>query len=88
MKLPVDILSKHHVLVPGDNVFQSRARLLQALWREHRGFPIGEHDRRPDVPLGSMLLRTLATASGANLLTANTLAAAHREVGAKQAGSG
>jgi hypothetical protein len=35
-----------------------------------------------------MLLRTLATASGANLLTANTLAAAHREVGAKQAGSG
>lgn len=88
MKLPVDILAKHHVLVHGDNVFQSRARLLQALWREHRGFPIGEYERRPGVPLGSMLPSTFATASGANLLTANTLAAARREVGAKQAGSG
>jgi hypothetical protein len=88
VKLPIDILSKHHVLVHGDNVFQSRARLLQALWREDRGFPIGEREQRPGVPLGSMLLTTFATASGANLLTEGARASARREVAAKHAGSG
>ena len=46
------VLAEHHVWVPSDNGFQRRARLLQALWREERGYPIGEHRGRP---LGSRL---------------------------------
>jgi hypothetical protein len=74
------------VLVATDNPFQRRARLLQALWREHRGLPEGE--RRPGVPLGSRLPKEYAKESGANLMTAAALAAARREVGAMRAGSG
>jgi hypothetical protein len=37
------LLTEHHVLVPTDNPFQRRARLLQALWRHERGLRIGEH---------------------------------------------
>ncbi|MGH9011587.1 MAG: PGN_0703 family putative restriction endonuclease [Acidimicrobiia bacterium] len=47
-----EVLADHDVLVAGDSPFQRRARLLQALWREDRGYPIGAHRGRP---LGSRL---------------------------------
>lgn len=50
---PLDELAaEHQVFVSSDSVFQRRARVLQALWRERHGFPIGEHNGRP---LGSRL---------------------------------
>ncbi|MBX3203594.1 MAG: hypothetical protein KF764_00935 [Labilithrix sp.] len=81
-----EVLGRHHVLVATDNPFQRRARLLQALWREERGLPIGE--RRPGVPLGSRLPKEYARESGVNLMTPGALAAARREVEAMRAGSG
>jgi hypothetical protein len=46
------VLDRHHVRVSTDNVFQRRARLLQALWREQHGLPIGLHRGKP---LGSRI---------------------------------
>jgi hypothetical protein len=86
MKLPDALLVDHHVLVATDNEFQRRARLLQALWLEARGFPIGE--RKPGVPLGSRLPKAFAKESGANLMTPAAAAAALREVASMHAGSG
>ena len=57
---------RHSVFVPGDNHFQRQVRLLQALWREERGYPIGDH-RGP--PLGSRLAMPWARKSLANYLT-------------------
>lgn len=84
--VPNEVLERHDVLVTTDSPFQRRARLLQALWREERGLPIGE--RRPGVPLGSRLPKAFAKESGANLMTPAALAAARREVDAMRAGSG
>ncbi len=81
-----DTLREHDILVASDNQFQRRARLLQALWREERGLPIGE--RRPGVPLGSRLPSDFARESGANLMTPAALDAARREVAASRLGSG
>lgn len=81
-----EVLDRHHVLVATDNPFQRRARLLQALWREERGLPIGE--RRPGIPLGSRLPKDFAKECGANLMTPAALTAARREVEAMRAGSG
>ena len=81
-----DLLTKHHVLVATDTPFQRRARLLQALWREERGLPIGE--RRAGVPLGSRLSLTFAKETAANLMTDAARKAARREVAAMRAGSG
>ena len=84
--IPDEVLERHHVLVTTDNPFQRRARLLQALWREERGLPIGE--RRPGIPLGSRLPKEYAKETGANLMTPAALAAARREIDAMKAGSG
>lgn len=81
-----NLLREHHVLVGTDNDFQRKARLLQALWREERGHPIGE--RRPGGPLGSRLPSEFAKESGVNLMTPAALAAARQEVAAMRAGSG
>jgi len=84
--VPDDLLFSRDVLVTTDNKFQRRARLLQALWREARGFPIGE--RKPGLPLGSRLPKALAQASGENFMTPVALAAARREIARMRAGSG
>ncbi|WP_214371464.1 PGN_0703 family putative restriction endonuclease [Pseudonocardia sp. H11422] len=47
-----EILKAHHAFVAGDNAWQQRARLTQALWRERQGLPAGLHR---DIPLGSRL---------------------------------
>lgn len=86
VEVPDDVLAKHHVLVSTDNGFQRRARLLQALWREERGLPIGE--RRAGIPLGSRLPKAYAVETGVNLMTPAAIEAARREVGTMRAGSG
>ncbi len=50
--------------------FQSRARLLQSIWREEQGFPIGEHKHKEKSrPLGSRLAMPWAEETLANYLT-------------------
>lgn len=61
-----ELLAEHHAHVARDNEFQLRARLHQALWREAKGLPIGEHRGRP---LGSRLAMPFAQESLANYLT-------------------
>ncbi|GAA2573563.1 hypothetical protein GCM10010210_56460 [Pseudonocardia hydrocarbonoxydans] len=52
MVIDREILEAHHAFVTGDNAWQQRARLTQALWRERQGLAAGLHR---DVPLGSRL---------------------------------
>lgn len=65
-KLPVDVLRAHDVLVGTDNAFQQRARLLQALWRETKGLPVGLHRGKP---LGSTIELGHGRATLGNFLT-------------------
>lgn len=72
-----DVLAFHHVLVTTDNPFQRRARLLQALWREEQGLPIGDHRGRP---LGSRLAMPVAKNGLTNYLTDTIRAVVRTEV--------
>jgi hypothetical protein len=72
-----ELLAKHHVLVPTDNAFQQRARLLQALWREEQRLPAGEHRGRK---LGSRLEMPAAQTTLSNYLTDTIRAVVRREV--------
>ncbi len=65
-RIPDAVLARHDVLVSSDNAFQRRARLLQALWREQRGYPVGLHRGRP---LGSRIEAGFARDTLANFLT-------------------
>ncbi len=65
-RVPDAVLERHQVLVGTDNAFQRRARLLQAIWREERGLPIGTHRGKE---LGSRLDGTHARDSLSNFLT-------------------
>jgi len=56
----------HHAFVASDNTFQRRARLLQSLWREEQGLPIGEHRGRR---LGSRIAMPDAKDDRSNFLT-------------------
>ena len=41
--VPTDILKAYKVNEASDSRFMAAPRLLQALWREDRGLPIGVH---------------------------------------------
>ena len=70
-----DALEAHHVAVAGDRVWQSRLRLLQALWRKQRNLPMGSYvpGRGPrkgqQIPLGSRIQMPFAREQGSNFLT-------------------
>ena len=86
------LLRNHHCWENVDRVsgdpettkFKRTARLLQALWRESKGLPIGSQPMkptkdRPGRPLGSRIDLQAARESGANFLTDNVrYAAEHR----------
>jgi hypothetical protein len=42
-RIPDEVLARHDVLVGSDNALQREARLLQALWRDQRGYPVALH---------------------------------------------
>lgn len=78
----VDTLKAHHVYETVDRVsndpeatdFKRTARLLQSLWREKHGLPIGTQPMRsrggkPTRPLGSRIELETARETGANFLT-------------------
>ncbi len=72
-----ELARKHHAFVPSDNTFQRRARVLQALWREEQGLPIGDHRGRL---LGSRIAMPEAQNLLSNFLTGTIRAAVRREV--------
>ena len=72
-----ELAEEHHAYVASDNAFQRRARLLQALWREEQGLPIGEHRGRP---LGSRIAMPAARDDLLNYLTDTVRSVVRREV--------
>src|ERR1700730_2487136 len=54
--IPEDVLKKHRVNLPFDDTrFRSAARLLQALWREERGLPIGSYIGEDELAMAAAL---------------------------------
>jgi hypothetical protein len=86
--VPTDILERFHVREPYDTRFASGARLLQSIWREQRGLPVGkikpEKGRRR--PLGSRLTPEVAR-TGANFLTPEIARLARREAAYREYGA-
>ena len=63
-------LSQHRVKESSDkNDFQRRARLLQALWREEQGLPIGQVSKQHPRTIGSCVAMPYAKEKLANYLT-------------------
>ena len=61
--------------------FQRQARILQSMWREERGYPIGEQrGRGVSRPLGSRLAMPWAEETLANYLTESVREVVRREV--------
>jgi hypothetical protein len=77
LNVDLNVLKRHRVLVSSDTVFRRRARLLQALWREDQGIPIGIHKCQP---LGSRIAMPFAEEALANYLTDNIRDVVRREV--------
>lgn len=82
---PRGLLEAHEVFVKGEKPFQARARLLQALWREARGLPIGAHGHHER--LGSQLALPEAKTSLANFLTPTIGEVAKTALRTKQRGA-
>ncbi|MCU0672870.1 MAG: hypothetical protein MUE69_08790 [Myxococcota bacterium] len=82
---PRGLLEAHEVFVKGEKPFQARARLLQALWREAHGLPIGGHGDHER--LGSHLALPEAKTSLANFLTPTIAEVAKTSLRTKQRGA-
>jgi hypothetical protein len=86
--IPADILKKHRVHEPLDPRFRSAARLLQALWREDRGLPIGSYVNEDGKrrKLGSRIAEA-AGRTGGNFLTPEIAHTARRETAYREIGA-
>ena len=83
-RVPTSLLDAHKARATGDNPFQQRARLLQALWRERRGYEDGGGGQSW---AGSRLDAKFARDTKANLMTQAARDAADAELAAKRGGS-
>lgn len=86
--VPEQVLRKHHIHTPHDTRFRSAARLLQALWREDRGLPLGTYQREDGeiAKLGSRITDAAGRA-GANFLTTEIATIARRELIYREVGA-
>ncbi|GAA4025306.1 hypothetical protein GCM10022280_27720 [Sphingomonas swuensis] len=86
--IPQSILRRFRVLEKHDTRFRSCARLLQALWRERQGLPVGVHQGRDgrNRRIGSLLGASAADA-GRNFLSPAVANLVHREVAYQQRGA-
>ncbi|MGB2963678.1 MAG: hypothetical protein WBB69_06795 [Anaerolineales bacterium] len=77
-----DLAKEYHALEKVDKSgFQRKARLLQSIWREEQGYPIGEHKYKGDSrPIGSRLAMPWAEEILANYLTDSIRAVVRNEV--------
>ncbi|WP_347986300.1 hypothetical protein [Methylomonas sp. AM2-LC] len=81
--VPASILKTYKVNEPNDSRFTSAARLLQALWSEEKGFPIGVYRtvKGKIRKLGSRL-DAKCPKEGNNFLSPEIAKLAYREIGA------
>jgi hypothetical protein len=86
--VPETILRQHRVHEPNDTRFRACARLLQALWREDKGLPIGTHVS-PDGRRRKLGSRITAAAghAGSNFLSSGVAYLARREVAYREIGA-
>jgi hypothetical protein len=86
--IPADVLKKHRVQEPLDTRFRSAARLLQALWREDQGLPIGSYvgEDGKRRKLGSRISEA-AGKGGSNFLTPEIAHTARRETAYREIGA-
>src|ERR1700731_2847358 len=86
--IPADVLKKHRVHEPLDPRFRSAARLLQSLWREDRGPPIGSYVNEAGKrrKLGSRISEA-AGRGGGNFLTPEIAHTARREAAYREIGA-
>lgn len=85
---PKSILRRYRALEPFDTRFRSCARLLQSLWRESQGLPMGTHRRRDgrERRIGSLLSATCAE-NGRNFLSPAIAHLVRREVAYQERGA-
>lgn len=86
--VPASALRRHRVHEPFDNRFRSAARLLQSVWRDAKGLPVGSY-KRPDgttLRLGSMIADK-AGETGRNFLLPEIARLARREVAYREPGA-
>jgi hypothetical protein len=86
--VPVEVLKKHQVYEKFDTRFRACARLLQALWREDQGLPIGTYQDRAGGKrkIGS-LLSAAAGEAGRNFMSPAIAYLAAREVAYQEPGA-
>ena len=86
--IPANVLKKHHVHEPLDTRFRSAARLLQSIWREDRGLPIGSYlsEDGKRRKLGSRISEAAGRAGG-NFLTPEIAHTARRETVYREIGA-
>ena len=86
--IPANVLKKHCVHEPLDPRFRSAARLLQVVWREDRGLPIGSYVSEDGKrrKLGSRISEAAGRAGG-NFLTPEIAHTARREAAYREIGA-
>lgn len=86
--IPSYLLEKHYVAEGYDSRFASCARLLQSLWREKRGLPIGRHqpEAGPARAMGSRIEPAVAL-RGYNFITPGIARLARREMAYREHGA-
>ena len=86
--VPADILDRFHAKEPFDTRFSSCARLLQSIWRDRRGLPIGEITPKdgPRRRSGSRLTPAVAQ-RGFNFLTRDIAKLVRREAAYREYGA-
>jgi len=86
--IPTEVLKKHNVFEKFDTRFRSCARLLQALWRDDQGLPIGSFTDRSGRKrrIGS-LLGTTAADDGRNFMSPAIAYLAWHEIAYQEPGA-
>jgi hypothetical protein len=78
------LLKRYMVKIESDTTFRSHARLLQSIWREEKGYPIGEYARQGlKATVGNLLDESFAKSSKANFLTSHIGGIVEKEVSDK-----
>ena len=86
--VPADVLERFHANESFDTRFSSCARLLQSIWRDRRGFPVGVIAPKDGPPrrCGSRLTPDVAQ-RGFNFLTRDIAKLVHREAAYREYGA-